>query len=191
MSEREEPSASEAPLLARGTGRTAGRVTVRLGRVIPGWADDPGKLIYLPRLGAVLVTQCRTDSGWRCAVVARRQPRPGPAHVDVSYAEFAAAQTSVTADPVADADGYAMIWQVRVSQQYRGGRVPVVAKCLAEQFRPPNRVDVELDDAAVIRIVKAANIFPIGLSNVVRQLVGAGLLWHTPPATYTLTLPIE
>jgi hypothetical protein len=169
----------------------SGRVTVELGRVIPGWDDDPGRLVYLPRLGAVLATQCRTDSGWRCAVVARRQPRPGPAHVDLSYAEFATAQTTVTVDPVADPDGYAMVWQVRVRQQWTGGRLPIVAQYLAGQARSPHNLVVELDDAAVARLVRLANIFPVGLRNIVGQLVRAGLLEPLGDKAYTLSIPVE
>jgi hypothetical protein len=168
-----------------------GRVTVQLGRVIPGWKDDPGRLVYLPRLGAVLATQCRTATGWRCTVVARRQPRPGPAHIDLSYAEFATAQTTVTVDPVADPDGYAMVWQVRVHQQWTGGRLPLVAQYLAGQLRSPHNLDVELDPDAVIRLARLAILFPVGLANILRQLVAAGLLEPTAPRTYTLTIPVE
>jgi hypothetical protein len=169
----------------------SGCVTVVLGRVIPGWDDDPGALFYLPRLGAVLATQCRNATGWRCAVVARRQPRAGSGHIDVSYAEFAAAQTTVTVDPVSDATGYAMIWQVRVRQQWTGGRLPVVAQCLAERLRAPHTVDIELDEAGRAFLQRTANVFPSALDNVLDRLVSACLLRHTPPATFTLTLPID
>jgi hypothetical protein len=169
----------------------SGRVTVELGRVIPGWDDDPGALFYLPRLGAVLATQCRSVTGWRCTVVARRQPCAGSAHIDVSYAEFAAAQTTVTVDPVSDAAGYAMIWQVRVRQQWTGGRLPVVAQGLAERLRAPHTVDIELDEAGRAFLLRTANIFPHALDNVLNRLVNARLLRHRPPMTYSLALPID
>jgi hypothetical protein len=168
-----------------------GRVTVQLDRVIPGWKDDPGRLVYLPRLGAVLATQCRTATGWRCTVLARRQPRPGPAHVDRSYAEFATAQTTVTVDPAADPDGYAMVWQVRVGQQWTGGRLPMVAQYLAGQLRSPHNLDVELDPDAVPRLARLANVVPAGLANILRQLVAAGLLERAAARTYRLAIPVE
>ena len=156
---------------------------------------DLGHLFHLPRLAAVLERQTRLDTDWRCAVVARRNPAHGTEHVRVADAECLAAPRFLAVDPVADADGYAMAWQARVYQRWRGGPVFTVARVLADHLRAPHQLTVELDHAAVARLVRGAHVRPDGLRSALRRLIAAGLLVHSPAGVegwggYCLTIAV-
>ncbi len=152
---------------------------------------QPGGVFHLSRVDSVVALENRTERGWRCAVLARRQPGAGPGHLDVAALELIGAATTVTVDPVADADGYAMVWLACVRLLWTSGHVHAVAQCLAERLRPPHDVAVDLDAGAIASLVRVAHVHPTGLDNLLHRLVRLGLLGYMPPNRFTLTIPAD
>jgi hypothetical protein len=183
-------------------------VTVSLCRFGPPRPVDDrhrGRVVCLPERGMVVIAETRSaGGGWRCAVIARRVPAPGPGHVTLSTADMDAAETTIAVDSEKDPDGFVMAWQVRVWCLGLGGRKALVARALAESPRPAGTVRVVLTAEAYGKVMNAANLRTYALRSILARLVAQGFLDPVPgqdasqalapgtvgrPDTYVLTIP--
>jgi len=142
----------------------------------PPVGNDPRRrLLALADAGLIVVVGTRLPGGWDCGVVARRRP-DGPRRIVLTDDQIEAAAGQVDADPVGDPDGYAMAWLAHVRTTSPAGRVPAVARLLAEQLREPATVLVELDARVAHRLAVASGARLVGLRRIVHRLVLDGLL---------------
>jgi len=144
--------------------------------VYPWRVDDgPGRTFYLPRLQAVLTVEYRSGAGWRCAVIARRRPRPDARHVLLSNAEIVAGTATVVVD-ADDHDAVAMVWVAEVWRRWRGGLVHLGARTLAEDIRTPGTLVADVDLHALARMAEATRLRSPGIRRLLDRLATAGLL---------------
>jgi hypothetical protein len=159
----------------------------------PRHRDGRGRrLYYLPVPRIIVTIECRTDGGWRCGVIAADRDQPG--HVIITDADLARARTSVATDPVGDPDGFALLWQSRVSQHWLSSSVPTLARVLATSIRRPGSIVIDLDTYALHHLTNCVRLRPSVLRLLLSRLIGAGMLTADLHATscagtYTLTLP--
>jgi hypothetical protein len=137
--------------------------------------DAPGRTFYLPRLEAVLTVEYRSGDGWRCAVIARRCPRPDARHALLSYTEIVAAPATVVVD-ADDHDAVAMVWVAEVWRRWRGGLVHLGARTLAEDIRIPGTLVAEVDLHALARLAEVTRLRSPGIRRLLDRLATAGLL---------------
>lgn len=173
-------------------------VAVELGHrgPAPRHDDDPhNRLLHLAERGLVAAIECRLNGGgWRAGVVASRAGIQ-PSHIELSDADVRAASTRIDVDPAVDPEGFALLWQVRVCQQWRGGHVYQVARTMAGSLRRTGTLVVDLDATATRRLAYATRLRPPAIRIVLARLVDAHLLAPQPIGTttiagsYQLTMP--
>jgi hypothetical protein len=141
--------------------------------------DLRGRLLHVASLDAIVVVQHRVpDAGWWCSVIARHHPTTGPNQLLVTDAQAAAAPTSVTVDPT-DMDATPMLWLARVWQHWRGGLVYLGARALAEEFRVPGTLTVDVDITALRRLASITRLRLPGLGQLLHRLRVDGYLTRT------------
>jgi hypothetical protein len=177
---------------------SASLVAVELGHVNPGDRRTPsdvtGRLCYLHDLRAVVAVEQREQTSWRCRVLARRHTSPGPTHVTITHAELLAAPTALTVDADADPDTFGMLWHIQARHRSQNETEHTIIRRLAEHLRPPQRLTIDLNPAAVARLATSTEWNETDVWVLVQRLTDAGLL--APPAglnkrgnVYALTLP--
>lgn len=160
----------------------------------PRHADDlHNRLYYQPETGMVVAIECRVNGGgWRAGVIAARAGIH-PAHIELSEADLTRARQTIDADADGDPDLFALLWQTRVCQRWRGGHIFQVARTMAESLRPPGSLAVEIDTDTARRLTLAAHLRPPALRVLLHRLIDAGMVARftreaTVAGTYRLTL---
>jgi hypothetical protein len=176
---------------------TAAPVTVELGRLGDHQDRGPaGRLLYLPRLDAIVAVREPRNDGCRCLAIARRSPGKSLDEILVGQPDLATATTTFTLH-AEDDDGYAMLWLTRVDQHDPDGVLPHLARRLAEDNRAGASRTVDLtvtmagfDHSGPSGIVIAA------LRLHLRRMIADGFLGPGPGETiptgwgpFTLTIP--
>src|SRR5262245_26594535 len=169
--------------------------TVELGRLSRAPGSRAGTLVYLPNAGLIVVQQTRRAAGWRCQVLSAPPHAMGrPAHLDLSDAELAILPTTVDIGPH-DPDLFALVWQARVWHCWCGGRIPMVARLVAERLRPCGFLTVDLSAGNVGCLVRSVGMRTVGLRRILDRPADAQYLTYGPSGvtgswgTVVLTLP--
>jgi hypothetical protein len=170
----------------------------RITALLPGPTSGlHGRLFHEPTLDAVCVVELRTNrlDVWQCGVIAFRVEDHRPRHVQLSTRHIRNCPTGLTVDPVADPDGWVMLWRTRIFQAGFGGRQVPLTRFLAVTARTPGGLVVDLTPDAVWRARQTTHVLTVGLRRLLDQLETGGFL--TPIeggdpigwGRYTLTLP--
>jgi hypothetical protein len=178
---------------------------IPLGHRGPAPADPSnptGRLLYLPELRAIVAVGYRTPGGRVCWVVAAHGDLARERAIELADARIATAATALTTADLADPDTFALLWLTRLAQSppLRGlpAHLEHLGRVLAEDLRPPGRLSVTVDGAAIRHLTTTAGILPGTLPGALQRLVEAGLLRPEPAeadppgaTAYTFTLPPE
>ncbi|GIF74204.1 MULTISPECIES: hypothetical protein [Asanoa] len=163
----------------------------------PGDTEQPstsirGRLLAVHDGRAVARVLSMTTVGWHCHIVARRRPSTGPRQEILASAEILIARTTMAVDPAADPDGFAMVWQARVTTIWQGGHIVALANVLATRLRRAGSVELDGDPTGRA-VLLATNTRPVGLRRMLTRLTAARYLEpvHTAEASssYRLQLP--
>lgn len=151
---------------------------------------DPvrGRSVFLPDRAIVVTRQCRTATGWRCGVIARRAPTTQAGHVHVSTAQYEAAARYLLVDRDTDRDVLAMLWQARVWQYGPGSHRWTLGRHLLTAVRTPGTLQLELSRPALTRASHATHLLPGVIRQILANLVMDGFLVVTASDTADLTL---
>jgi hypothetical protein len=142
--------------------------------------SDPlrGTLLYHPELQAIVAVTGRFEGGWRCEVIARRHHHMLCRHINLADADVGAFPTTLPRS-----EGHVMpvwlsrmLWQAWTYQRWRGPRMRLLCRLLAEDLLTPGTLTADLHPGAVRRLVHHLHVRPAGLRHLLRSLVAAGAL---------------
>jgi hypothetical protein len=135
---------------------------------------------------------CFAGGTWLCLVVAARETGPRrPNHLALTDAQISAASERLILD-IDDLDGFALLlWPAQAFLHWPGGAVPVLARVLVEELRPPGTVHLPgeaITDHARLA-VRLPNVRPPAVKLMLNRLHRFGFLGADPAGGYTLTIP--
>lgn len=161
---------------------TVAVMSTQLGHLpsAPARPGDPHHpLLYLPDKRVIVMVETRLTGhrGWRCAVIATADGNHCR-HLIVTDSELDNASSSLIADPGADPDTFAVLWQARVQQHWAAPRIHTIGRILATWLRHTGTTAVHLDGPGMRDLSIGTRLQPPGVRILLRHLTDTGFL-HT------------